>query len=466
MLRTLSATLTSAYLDAVQPPCGDDGDRMYDEFERSLHLAMGAANVAMSRVVQHARRCLVEGWWKAVGTHSPEHWVTACCGLDWATARQVVTIARELGDYPRTAAAFAAGQLTIGHVLAIVTRIDPAHEREIASSAGSWTVAQVRRWSGNWPKAVDEPAPEPELEPEPAATSPDDADPAATPEPFGLPPADPTPSRADRDVFTGQWGDDGRFRGGFDLGATRGALLEQAIQSARRRVYLERRGLAEEPADDADDHADDVPTGAVSGAEALERLLHGALAGLDPANAAGQRPSDRYQVLVHLSADRPEDAHIHLGPLLTRAERDEVTCDADLVAVLWSRGAPVALGRSRRVVDPKRRALVEERDRCCRVRGRQGFLHIHHLQHSTRGGRTDLDNLFALCTRCHTAVHRGDIQVRGTPTTPDGLLFTDARGRPLPRPGPLPPPQPPTPPAPYTGPVRFRMPSAAYRRAA
>jgi hypothetical protein len=123
---------------------------------------------------------------------------------------------------------------------------------------------------------------------------------------------------------------------------------------------------------------------------------------------------------------------------------EELLCDADLRMAIKRDGRVVALGRRRRTVDALLRLVVEERDDGCRVQGcgRRGFLHVHHLVHWTKGGPTSPDNLACLCPEHHRMVHAGLLKLVGDPTTPDGLLTLDDRGRPLPRPGPIPPSEP------------------------
>jgi Domain of unknown function (DUF222)/HNH endonuclease len=448
----MSAALTPEVLEGIWPPPGDVGERMAVEFERTIQTAMGRCNAADARLVQLVRRALLEGFWRQRGCHSPEHWVCAQLGLDSHRARRIVGIAMALGDYPETAARFAAGLLTEAHVQVIVTRVDPAQEAQVAGSAGCWNIAQLRRWSANFPKPIEpvdtEPETGPETEPEPVAPK------GSEPEPFDLPDPDPTPARTAPDRWSAGWDDRGRYTGRFDLGPEVGSLLEKTLAAGRSRTFTERTGTdPDDPADDADLAAGTVR---VTWAAALERLLHAALDGLDPATAAGGRPGDRYQVIVHVDAQCPERSRIHLGPLLTRAQRRHLTCDADLRVVLHHGTRPVDVGRRHHTVDAQVRAVIEDRDRSCRCCGARGFLHIHHLTHWEDGGRTDLANLLALCTHCHRLVHTGGLRIHGDPTRIDGLTFHDQHGRPLPRPGPIPPPGPPPPARPYPGPNRGR----------
>ena len=441
----MSAALTVTDLEGIWPPPGAAGELMAVEFERTVQTAMGRCNAADARLVQLVRRALLEGFWRQRGCHSPEHWVCAQLGLDSHRARRIVGIALELGDYPATAARFAAGLLTEAHVQVIVTRVDPAQEAQVAASAGCWNIAQLTRWSANFPKPI-EPA-----ETEPEADAPVDlGEPGSEREPFDLPPPDPTPAGAERDRWSAGWDDRGRYTGSFDLGADVGSLLEKTLAAGRSKTFTERTG--------ADPDDPDVAAGTIriTWATALERVLHAALDGLDPATTTGSRPGDRYQVLIHLDARHPERSRIHLGPLLTRAQRRHLTCDADLRALLHHGTRPLDVGRRHHTVDPQVRAVIEDRDRSCRCCGARRFLHIHHLTHWEDGGPTDLANLLALCTHCHRLVHTGGLRIHGDPTRTDGLTFHDRHGRPSPTPGPIPPPGPPPPARPYPGPNRGR----------
>jgi len=64
--------------------------------------------------------------------------------------------------------------------------------------------------------------------------------------------------------------------------------------------------------------------------------------------------------------------------------------------------------------------------------------------HWEDGGTSDTANLLALCQRHHRLHHLGHLGIRGDADDPDGMVFTDERGRPLDRAGrPVPPSLPP-----------------------
>ena len=77
--------------------------------------------------------------------------------------------------------------------------------------------------------------------------------------------------------------------------------------------------------------------------------------------------------------------------------------------------------------------MIEDRDRGCRVPGcdRDRWLHVHHIEHWEDGGATDTANLLALCQRHHRLHHRGALGTTGNAADPDGVVFTDERGRTL-----------------------------------
>lgn len=62
--------------------------------------------------------------------------------------------------------------------------------------------------------------------------------------------------------------------------------------------------------------------------------------------------------------------------------------------------------------DAKVRILA--RDKSCRLCGSTGRLHVHHITHLTEAERNDHsdDNLLALCSQCHSKIHRFELGKR------------------------------------------------------
>jgi len=140
-------------------------------------------------------------------------------------------------------------------------------------------------------------------------------------------------------------------------------------------------------------------------------------------------------VVVHIEADDDGEAngHVHLGPALPDSLRRFIGCDAKAKVQINSKGKPLSVGRTARIVPSRTRLAIEERDGGCRVPGcdRTRWLHVHHIHHWEDGGPTDTANLMALCSHHHRLHHRGHLGITGDADKPDGITFTDARGRPL-----------------------------------
>ncbi|MGV2971462.1 MULTISPECIES: HNH endonuclease signature motif containing protein [unclassified Mycolicibacterium] len=99
-------------------------------------------------------------------------------------------------------------------------------------------------------------------------------------------------------------------------------------------------------------------------------------------------------VVVHVDAQSKVGA-LHLGPLLSDAERQYLSCDATCEVWFERAGRPIGAGRATRTVNRRLRRALEHRDRCCVVPGCGATrgLHAHHLRHWENGGLTELENL-------------------------------------------------------------------------
>jgi hypothetical protein len=143
---------------------------------------------------------------------------------------------------------------------------------------------------------------------------------------------------------------------------------------------------------------------------------------------------DAYRTYVHLDT---EGAWLTGKPRLPKHATKKLTCDGILQPVWHTQGAPVNVGRAQRIVPPRTRRLVEDRDRGCRFPGCSATTHVecHHLIHWADGGTTDTANLCCLCDFHHDAHHDGDFTMTGNADDPAGLAFTSKGGFPI-RPGP------------------------------
>ncbi|MGY4652038.1 hypothetical protein ACVWWN_005834 [Mycobacterium sp. URHB0021] len=76
-------------------------------------------------------------------------------------------------------------------------------------------------------------------------------------------------------------------------------------------------------------------------------------------------------------------AQLHLGPLLSAADRRYLSCDATCEVWFERAGVPIGAGRASRVISRRLRRALEYRDRSCAVPGCAATrgLHAHHLWH-------------------------------------------------------------------------------------
>jgi hypothetical protein len=158
---------------------------------------------------------------------------------------------------------------------------------------------------------------------------------------------------------------------------------------------------------------------------------------------------------VHLDLNQ-QVAALHLGPLLSEAERRYLLCDATCEVWFERDGQVIGSGRATRVINRRLRRALEHRHPTCAVPGCGATrgLHAHHIRHWEDGGPTELDNLVLLCPYHHRLHHRGVITITGPA---DRLTVTDSADRELSA-GSLarPPNRPPPAVPPYRGPTGER----------
>ena len=379
-----------------------------------------------------------EGWHRQ-GAQSCAHWLTWRIGLDVATAREKVRVARALGGLPRIDDAFAGGRLSYAQVRAITRVATPENEENLLMIALAATGAQLERICRRFRTA--------KAEVTGCVCDPD----AAT----------------DRRIRARAIGD-GMVKLEIVLAADEAELVLAAVRRARddlRAAKTDRqpgvvdkvgaaaaaggRVSAEGPAApatadgraSAEGPAAPAPAGGRVSAEgsaptagpitAADALVHLAATRLDGPPGDGRSPAtDRYQVVVHLERDLlaggaadgdPGTAEPRFAAALddgTRISAEafrRVACDSGIVAaVLDEHGSALDIGRRTRAIPTAIRRALWLRDRGCRFPGcgNTRFLHGHHIQHWLHGGPTALANLISLCSTCHGRVHEGGFTIR------------------------------------------------------
>jgi hypothetical protein len=291
-------------------------------------------------------------------------------------------VARRLGELPETRAAFGAGELGEDSV-GLICRLAPtAVDADVAELARNTTVTQLRRVLSEYTPQED-----------PAEES--------------------APVEEKRSVSFSHT-DRGTWRLSAELAPDEGAVWEKALTEARDELFRAGEagpGPGASPAD-------------VSWADAFVAIAEKSLA----AEAVSHPHRDRNMVLLHVGA---QGGHLHLGPGLNEGLARYIGCDSRVRPIFEAQGKPVSVGRAFRTVPDRTRVVVEDRDRGCRVPGcdRRRWLHVHHLRAWQDGGPTDTPNLICLCQHHHRLHHRGKLGVEGNADDPDGVIFTDDRGR-------------------------------------
>jgi hypothetical protein len=440
------------------------------ELEDRLARQAGRIAATQASFVAHVRELdlRVEGIGYQ-GARSAPQWLSWRLGIGLGTAREQVRVARALGQLPRIAAAFAAGQLSYCKVRAVTRVATPANEAELLEVALGCTGSQLERTVRVYKRTgVTECAASATLRrrvsrrvtgdgsvvftiqvpPDDAAVMDkawdaalrvvldDDGQPIEVPEETRLARelgAEAPIVRAQADAFV-------LIAESFvanGLVGQRGDGMEVLVHAdLRDLVDLVCDGSApDQPSDDdplADDPLADDPIADYPPAE--DSLVDYPLA-QDP--LATDSPAE------HPEVDDPPDEHpgdappapdstrAWPAPPSPRPSRPTWTRSVDgqplLSATALRRlcetsvrlmahapdGRPIDLGRTTRDASPRQRRVLHERDKHCRFPGctQRRRLIPHHVIWWSRGGPTDMDNLVLLCPAHHRAVHEVGYQV-------------------------------------------------------
>ena len=369
-----STTLASA---VVSP-----AERVEVLFAELAELA-GQRNAIDGRIVQIVAEIDRDELCGITGARSVAALVAWKLGSGSGTAHTIATVARRSQEFPRCVAGMREGRLSLDQVGVIAASAGEGSDEHYAQLAAVATVSQLRT-------AV---ALEPRPEPEP----------------------DRPPPRASITKTCDEQSSCWRIT----LPHPEAAKFDAALASHRDALITEWKR-------DHDNDTGDLVAPPLPGTlEAFMRLVE---AGWD-AEAARRPHGQHTTVVVHLDVTQ-RTAALHLGPLLSDADRRYLTCDA--TGELWFErdGQVIGAGRATRVINRRLRRALEHRHRTCAVPGCGATrgLHAHHIRHWEDGGATELSNLVLVCPYHHRSHHRGTITITGT--APD-LTITDNSGQPL-----------------------------------
>lgn len=362
------------------------GSRQRDELVR-LHRLSNQLEAEITRRVANFDSSQAYADTLAMTTQS---WLRAECNLTPNQASERVRIARKLEDLPRTAEAFASGDMSFPHA-ALIARVaenvgdkfDSEAENIFVTAARDLDPWRLRIVARRFRDAVD---PDGSL---------DDANEQYQRRHLHL-------SQTMDGIF--------HLNGMFD--SEGGAILQTALDALRTpRDSEELRSTSQIEADNL--------------VELARRQLNG---GKLP-EVAGQKP--HIAITAPLAALKKEPGagggDLEWAYPVPADTVRRYACDAAIARVLLgSKSEILDLGRETPVVSPALKRALIYRDKGCR------FPHCdkpwqwtdgHHIIHWVDGGPTDLDNLVLLCRRHHRCVHEEGWQVNRDAA--GDLWFTD-----------------------------------------
>jgi hypothetical protein len=369
-------------LTASPPAAVSRAGRVEVLFEELAELA-GQRNAIDGRIVQIVAELDRDELCGATGARSMAALVAWKLGSSSANAHTITTVAHRLQEFPRCAAGMAQGRLSLDQVGVIAARAGHGSDEHYAELARVATVNQLRTAVKLEPRPQPDPGPQPQ----------------------------PSITKTYGQEFT-CWR--------ITLPHLDAAKFDAALASHRDGLIAQWKH----------DHPNGEPTSDTAPplpgtVEAFIRLVE---AGWEL--EATRRPHGQHTtVVVHLDVAQ-RAAALHLGPLLSDADRGYLSCDATCEVWFQRHGQVIGAGRTTRVINRRLRRALEHRHPSCAVAGCGATrgLHAHHLRHWQDGGVTELANLVLVCPYHHRAHHRGVITITGPA---DDLTVTDSTGRPL-----------------------------------
>lgn len=338
--------------------------------------------------------------WGGAGIRSCPHWLSIQAGLEYHTSADLLRVGHALAELPLTRQAFAAGQLSLDKVRALLRVTTPADEEVWLELALNADAAQLARICREVRRSMD-------------ADLPGQAD----------------ELRARRGLWT-RVREDGMHRLVALLPPEDAGLVTAALEAVARSEALPPREAAED-------------AWAGRRADALVAVCEHAL-GSAPSDLVGAPGT--VQLVVHVDAglltgEQPDGrCHLEDGTPIAADLARRLGCDADVVAITEKDGLPIDVGRRKRLFTRKQRRALQARDRTCRFPGcpvPASRTSGHHLVPWWLGGRTDIANAASLCAVHHGRLHEGAFRIAREAggelrfETPDGVPIAPPRRPPL-----------------------------------
>ena len=391
----LSAT---AIADFHPPSTPASADQLGDQITELC----GYIYAATYRLLVLIREFDEQGYWQSEGLCSCAHWLNFRCGIGMNAAREKVRVAHALADLPAISAAFEQGQLSYSKVRAMTRIADQDNEDYLLMIARHGTAYHVEKLVSKFRRATRE----------------QDTEQA-------------NQQYADRQLSY-YYDDSGALVINARLPAEQGALVVKALELAMEKGFQQQIQDPDVSAETSDSVSIATPI-ATRRADAIAEIAEGYL-NAEPSVSA---TADRYQVVVHVSAetlqDEPGTSCIEDGPHVSAETSRRLACDCSILNLTEDQdGEILSIGRKTRAIPPSIRRALRFRDAGCRFPGctHTHFVDGHHIQHWADGGETSLANLVQLCRHHHRLVHEGGYACERT--AEDKIKFRSPSGIDLP----------------------------------
>ena len=375
----------TALADIRAPSTPTSAEQLGDQLGEQITELCGYIYAATYRLLVLIREYDEQGYWNQPGLCSCAHWLNFQCGIGMNAAREKVRVAHALADLPGISAAFERGELSYSKVRAMTRIADQDNEEYLLMIARHGTAYHVEKLVSKYRRA----------------TRSQDTEQA-------------NQQHADRELAY-YFDEDGSLVINARLPAEQGALVVKALERAMENQFQDTNVSAE--TSETGSSPDSVATRRADAiAEVAESYLN--------AEPTAATTADRYQVVVHVSAETlkeapepccdpapdPQISCLDDGPHVSAETSRRIACDCSLIKLTEDEdGEPLSIGRKTRAIPPSIRRALRFRDQGCRFPGctHTHFVDGHHIKHWANGGETSLENLVLLCRHHHRLVHEG-----------------------------------------------------------
>ena len=363
------------------------GESSNDQVDEALAHFLGLASASQARVCELIGEADHRQQFLADGSPNVVQWLSARFSIRHCTARQLVNVARRLKDLPELSARFASGELSLDQTDAISGMATAETEHGLIEEALGLSNAALDRAARrtNPPTVSDE-----------------------------------RDAHRERALWIQRTLDGAAGRLTAHLPNTELEIVETAITEK------------------ANKFGPDPETGLFD--PYSQRMADGLV---EVCATSGDQTSTPPQIMVHadleaLTTETEGVTELGSGSLIANETARRLSCDAVVETVITDDNIVVGVGRNTRTVPGWLRRLVCHRDGGrCRFPGcaNTAWIQVHHIQHWSHGGPTDLDNLILLCGFHHRFVHENGWHITGKPGDKTVFRKPDWTPYPPPKPG-------------------------------